>query len=95
MNKKLIIILIILAVVGTITSAVALHFMIHSTPSAIGDQTPMLCWGTVKVDGANAPIGTLVDIYIGDNIAPSGSTMITTAGQYGAVVVQGDDSQYG
>ena len=93
MNKKLIIILIILAVVGTITSAVALHFMIHSTPSAIRDQTPMLCWGTVKIDGVNAPIGTLVDIYIGDN--KSGATTVTTAGQYGAVVVQGDTSQYG
>ena len=64
MTKKLIIILIILAVVGVITSAVALHFMINSTPAVIGDQTPMLCWGTVKVDGVNAPIGTLVDIYI-------------------------------
>ena len=93
MTKKLIIILIILAVVGVITSAVALHFMINSTPAVIGDQTPMLCWGTVKVDGVNAPIGTLVDIYIGDN--KSGATTVTTAGQYGAVVVQGDDSQYG
>jgi len=93
MTKRLIIILIILAVVGSVTASLSIYFMVHSAPTATGASTPMLCWGSVEIDGVNAPIGTLVDIYIGDN--KSGSTTVTTPGQYGAVVVQGDDSQYG
>ena len=92
MNKHRIIAASALAIFCLILGLWAYTFV--DRPSAsIGDQTPMLCWGTVKVDGVNAPIGTLVDIYIGDN--KSGSTTVTTAGQYGAVVVQGDTSQYG
>jgi len=57
------------------------------------DVTPMLTWGTVTVDGIQAPAGTMVEVYIGDTLG--GSRAVTTPGQYGAVVVSGSDQLYG
>lgn len=71
--------------------AVAMVLCWGSTVAA--DVTPMLCWGTVEVDGAQAPGGTIIEIYIGDSLG--GSFIVTTPGRYGAVVVSGDDQLYG
>jgi hypothetical protein len=60
-----------------------------------GDATPMLVWGNVQIDAVNAPAGTIVDIYIGDDVNRSGTFVTRVAGQYGAVVVMGDNSKYG
>jgi hypothetical protein len=62
---------------------------------AQAQTTPMLCWGNVTLDGAAAPVGTIVDIFIGSDTTPSGSWNVTTAGQYGAINVWGLESRYG
>ena len=61
----------------------------------IASPTPMLCWGTVTLDGAAAPTGTKVEIFVGADTTPSGSFKINTAGQYGTVQVWADNSRYG
>jgi len=71
---------------------VALNYGVDRT---LGGVTPMLCWGEVYIDGSFAPIGTEVDVFIGDSSTPSGTYTTTTTGQYGAFVVTGDESLYG
>ena len=58
-----------------------------------GDVTPMLCWGSVHIEGGQAPRGTVVEIYIGTSLG--GSYVVTTPGSYGSVVVSGDSDSYG
>lgn len=91
MNKKR-----VAAGIGIAAVAAAVFTPIALLSGGIkGDATPMLCWGNVQIDAMNAPIGTIVDIYIGDDANRSGTYTTTVAGQYGAVVVQGDNSKYG
>jgi len=63
--------------------------------SILADWTPILCWGTVTLDGAAAPVGTEIAIFVGADTTPSGSGMVTIAGQYGSIQVRADDSRYG
>jgi hypothetical protein len=66
-----------------------------------GQATPMLCWGVVTLDDAPAPEGTIVEIYIGDDIIPTANTTVSThngtdpPGTYGAVPIRADESRYG
>ena len=62
---------------------------------ALATTTPLLTWGTVTLDGAAAPYGTTVEIFVGADTTPSRSGMVTTAGQYGAFIVEADSSRYG
>ncbi len=62
---------------------------------AVATSTPMLTWGDVTLDGAAAPVGTTVDVYVGADATASGSFTVATAGQYGAIQVWADDSRYG
>jgi len=66
-----------------------------TAPAVLATSTPMLTWGTVTLDGAAAPVGTTVDVYVGADTTPSGSFTVATAGQYGSIVVFADDSRYG
>jgi len=61
----------------------------------IASPTPMLCWGTVTLDGAAAPIGTTVEIFIGADTKESGSGTVVTVGRYGTIMVMADNSRYG
>ena len=61
----------------------------------IASPTPMLCWGTVTLDGAAAPTGTKVEIFVGADTTASGSGTVVTAGQYGSIPVWADNSRYG
>ena len=63
--------------------------------AALADTTPLMTWGEVTIDGAAAPQGTTIEVYIGDDIAPSGNYTVMTPGLYGAIVVWGDDSKWG
>jgi len=81
---------------------VVVALLVAALPVAVlAVETPMLCWGIATLDGAPAPEGTVVDIYIGADIVPSATTMVDThggvdpPGTYGAVVVTGDSSRYG
>jgi len=78
-----------------IAIGIALALLVMGLRIATADVTPMLGWGDVVIDGENAPIGTQVEVYIGDDLTPSGSRDVTTAGRYGAIVVSGSDARYG
>jgi hypothetical protein len=65
------------------------------TPMVMADSTPMLCWGDVNLDGAPAPVGTTIDIFIGADTEPSGSGTVTAGGKYGSFPVSADSSRYG
>jgi len=70
--------------------------LVVSLPAIVlADPTPMVTWGDVTLDGAPAPYGTAIEIFIGADTEPSGSDNVTTPGQYGAMVVWGDSSRYG
>jgi hypothetical protein len=66
-----------------------------TAPAVLATSTPMLTWGTVTLDGSAAPVGTIVDVYIGADTAASGSFTVATAGQYGSIQVWADDTRYG
>ncbi|MBC8184729.1 T9SS type A sorting domain-containing protein [candidate division KSB1 bacterium] len=51
---------------------------------------PSIFYGTIQVNGSDAPVGTIVKPTIGGIEYPSSFT-ITTAGQYGMLSVNGDD----
>jgi len=81
---------------------VVVALLVAALPVAVlAVETPMLCWGVATLDGAPAPEGTVVDIYIGDDVMQSATAMVDThggvdpPGTYGAVVVSGDSSRYG
>jgi len=70
--------------------------LIAALPTAVlAESTPMLAWGTVTLNGGQAPWGTKVDIYVGADTTPSGSGTVTVPGQYGAIQVWADSSRYG
>ena len=66
-----------------------------TAPAVLADSTPILCWGDIELDGSQAPVGTVINIYIGADTAASGSFMVTTAGQYGSIMIMADGSRYG
>ena len=66
-----------------------------TAPAVLADTTPMLCWGDIELDGAQAPVGTTITIYLGADTSPSGSGTVTIPGQYGAIQVWADESRYG
>ena len=66
-----------------------------TAPAVLATSTPMLTWGDVTLDGSAAPVGTTVDVYVGADTVASASFTVTTAGQYGSIVVFADDSRYG
>ena len=79
-----------------VSMLVILALLVTALPSmTLATITPMLTWGYVTLDGAAAPVGTTVDVYIGADTSPNGSFTVTTAGQYGAIQVYADDSRYG
>lgn len=47
-------------------------------------------WGTLTIDGAPAPVGTILAAYDADGVY-IGDTILTTAGQYGFLHAYGDD----
>lgn len=63
--------------------------------TASAEVTPMLTWGHAYLDSIPVPHGTLVEVYIGADTTPSGSITTTVLGQYGSIIVQGDNSRYG
>ena len=73
----------------------ALLVAVLPAPAVLADSTPILCWGEVELDGAPASVGTVINIYIGADTTASGSFMVTTAGQYGSIMVMADGSRYG
>ena len=70
-------------------------FQVEMDYISVGDLVPMLTWGTVTLNGAPAPVGTTVEVFIGADTTPSGSGIVTTAGQYGAIPVSASSSRYG
>ena len=66
-----------------------------TAPAVLADSTPILCWGDIELDGAQAPVGTVINIYVGADTTASGSGMVTVAGQYGSIMVRADSSRYG
>ena len=56
---------------------------------------PIACYGDVTLDTAAAPVGTVINIYIGTDVTATATTTVTTAGQYGPVQVWEDDSRHG
>ena len=66
-----------------------------TAPAVLADTTPILCWGDIELDGNQAPVGTVINIYIGADTIASGSGMVTKAGQYGSIMVMADSSRYG
>ena len=55
----------------------------------------MLTWGNVTLDGNAAPIGTMVEVFIGTDGIPSGSRDVFAAGEYGGIVVSALDTRFG
>jgi len=88
-NKKVT----ILVILGAIFGIAMLIFIGIAGVSA--DTTPMLTWGTVTIEGQQAPAGTPIEIFIGNSSHASGYITTTTSGQYGAVRIWADDSLYG
>jgi hypothetical protein len=74
---------------------VALLVAALTAPAVLADTTPILCWGEIELDGAPAPVGTVITIYVGADTKASGSGMVTKAGQYGSIMVMADSSRYG
>ena len=74
---------------------VALLVAALPAPAVQADSTPMLCWGDVNLDGAPAPVGTTIDIFVGNDTKPSGSGTVTAGGKYGSLPVWADNSRYG
>ena len=73
----------------------ALLVAVLPAQAVLADSTPILCWGEVELDGAPAPVGTVINIYVGADSTASGSFMVTTAGQYGSIMIMADSSRYG
>jgi len=88
-NKKIT----ILVVLGAIFGIAMLIFVGVAGVSA--EVTPMLTWGTVTIEGQQAPAGMPIEIFIGNSSHASGYITTTTSGQYGAVRIWADDSLYG
>ena len=65
------------------------------TMGVSADTTPMLTWGTVTIEGQQAPAGTPIEIFIGNSSHANGYITTTIPGQYGAVRIWADDSLYG
>jgi len=79
-----------------ISVLVVVALLLASLPAMVlAESTPMQTWGDVILDGAAAPVGTTIEIFIGADTTPSGFGNVTTAGQYGTIVLWGDSSRYG
>ena len=63
--------------------------------SVLAATTSIFCCGSVTVNCAAAPIGTIIEIFIGADATPSGSGVVTTNGQYSSIQVKADPSRYG
>lgn len=50
--------------------------------------------GDVTVDGADAPVGTVIDVYVGTEATARATTTVTVPGEY-AVVLEGTDADVG
>jgi hypothetical protein len=65
------------------------------------EETPILCWGIVTIDGIAAEEGISVEIYLGDDTTLAANTTVSThggvdpPGTYGAVMVKAGSSRYG
>lgn len=84
--------------IGSLLGLLAIVLLlIAALPTVLlAESTPMLTWGAVTLDSAAAPAyTTVVVVYIGADTTPSGSFTVTTAGQYGAFIVEADSSRYG
>ena len=57
--------------------------------------TPMQTWGFAYLDSVPVPAGTQVDVYIGGDTTPSGTTITTVLNTYGTIMVMGDSNRYG
>jgi hypothetical protein len=55
---------------------------------------PIACYGDVTLNGDAAPVGSVIDIYLGDDVTPSGTATLGTAGQYLAQI-WADESRHG
>jgi len=89
-NKKVT----ILVVLGAIFGIAMLIFV--GVAGVNAEVTPMLTWGYITINGEDAPLGTVVEVFVGNDSVPSGSTITNNIpGQYGAMVVQTDESRYG
>ena len=84
-----------LALILLILLSVALCVYDLNRAPAIGVSVPIFYWGSVSIDGLPAPIGTEVEIYIGDATFPACKTTAEDSGSYGPVAVWGDISRYG
>ena len=91
-----------LVIIATLLLLFALLPMFALVPAPVqGDTIKMLCWGVATLDDAPAPEGTIVEIYIGDDIIPTANTTVSThngtdpPGTYGAVPIKADESRYG
>ena len=57
--------------------------------------TPMQTWGFAYLDSIPVPHDTVIDVYIGNDTVPSGTTNTTVLGSYGSMMVTGDSTRYG
>ena len=62
--------------------------------SAQGAPHPIACYGDVTLDGIPAPVGTTIEIFVGADVTPSGSSTVTIAGQY-LMDMWADESRHG
>jgi len=92
MTKTKTIKLTILFIIGVLLTAV-LGVSIAMGVSAL--STPMQTWGFAYLDSIPVPEGTVIDVYIGDDTTPSGTTNTTVLGTYGSIMIIGDSTQYG
>ena len=82
------ILLLVAALIVTALPIVALA----QQPSQVAN---MLTWGNVTLDGAVAPVGTTVDVYVGADATPSGSRDVFAVGEYGGIVISSLDTRFG
>jgi len=92
MTKTKTIKLTILFIIGALLTAV-LGVSIAMGVSAL--STPMQTWGFAYLDSVPVPEGTVIDVYIGDDTTPSGTTNTTVLGTYGSIMIIGDSARYG
>ena len=88
-NKKIT----ILVILGAIFGIVMLVFVAIAGVGAT--TTPMLTWGYAYLDSIPVSHDTVIDVYIGDDIIPSGTCNTSILGRYGSMMIQGDSARYG
>jgi hypothetical protein len=69
--------------------------LVAAYPAAVlADSHPIACYGDVELDGAAAPVDTVIAIYIGADTTPSATFEVETAGEY-MMDVWADTSRHG